>query len=306
MCMITTRIRIGVFLLLVTSTLYAQNNRSAVSVNGSDSNPCTTVSPCRSFATAMTKTNAGGEVIAIDSGGYGAFTISKSVSVIAAPGVHAAITVGSGDGIAVAGTDWEYVKIRGVAITLTTTDGRGIYATTFRSLTIENCSVYGGHDGIVIHGTGTGHTTIADTVVRAADNIGYDIDSTAALIRCRAQECSNVGLYVSNTATVSGIVSAVEFAAVRNIVGVSVYSTNFATLSLDRALITNNWNQGITTYGDPGPAPTGFLYITNSMVTGNTVGMQQTFNSTLGSMKNNMVIGNGTNTFGAITPLTGQ
>src|SRR5437870_9513770 len=71
--------------LLIASVSFAQNNRSAVSVNGSDANPCTTVSPCRSFGVALAHTNPDGEVIALDSGGYGAFTISQPVSVIGAP-----------------------------------------------------------------------------------------------------------------------------------------------------------------------------------------------------------------------------
>src|SRR5882672_2463978 len=82
---------------------HALNNRSAVSVNGSDANPCTTQAPCRSFGVALSNTVEFGEVIALDSAGYGPFTINQSVTVSGAPGVHAAITTTSGDGISVTG-----------------------------------------------------------------------------------------------------------------------------------------------------------------------------------------------------------
>ena len=64
----------------------AQNTRTAVSVSGNDMNSCTVPSPCRTFAKAITVTNSGGEIIALDSGGYGPFTIDRAVTVRPVPG----------------------------------------------------------------------------------------------------------------------------------------------------------------------------------------------------------------------------
>ena len=88
----------SLFAFLVAAVATAQNNRSAVAVSGNDLNPCTVASPCRSFAVALAHTVAGGEVIALESGGYGPFTVTQSVTVSGAPGVHAAITATSGNG----------------------------------------------------------------------------------------------------------------------------------------------------------------------------------------------------------------
>src|SRR6188768_3004004 len=41
--------------------------RTFVSTAGDDTNPCSATQPCRSFATAIANTTAGGEVLAIDS-----------------------------------------------------------------------------------------------------------------------------------------------------------------------------------------------------------------------------------------------
>ena len=57
--------------------------RTFVASNGVDTNPCTVTLPCRGFTAALLLTNAGGEIIVLDSAGYGSVTINKAVSIIA-------------------------------------------------------------------------------------------------------------------------------------------------------------------------------------------------------------------------------
>ncbi|MGH9902444.1 MAG: hypothetical protein ACRD68_11615, partial [Pyrinomonadaceae bacterium] len=52
----------------------AQATRTWVSGDGDDANPCSRTAPCKTFAGAISKTAAGGEINAIDSGGFGAIT----------------------------------------------------------------------------------------------------------------------------------------------------------------------------------------------------------------------------------------
>jgi len=61
----------------------ATAQRTFVASTGNDAAPCSLAQPCRGFARAITQTNAGGEVIVLDSAGYGPVTITKSVSLIA-------------------------------------------------------------------------------------------------------------------------------------------------------------------------------------------------------------------------------
>ncbi|RWC48926.1 MAG: right-handed parallel beta-helix repeat-containing protein, partial [Mesorhizobium sp.] len=56
----------------------AQATRTWVSGVGDDVNPCSRTAPCKTFAGAISKTAAGGEINCIDSGAYGAVTITKS------------------------------------------------------------------------------------------------------------------------------------------------------------------------------------------------------------------------------------
>ena len=62
---------------------------------------CSLSKPCRAFSEAISVTNPGGEVVVLDSAGYGPVTITQSVSIIAPAGVHAGVTVFTGDGVTV-------------------------------------------------------------------------------------------------------------------------------------------------------------------------------------------------------------
>src|SRR5829696_8719554 len=68
-----------VFTLLVSSAAQAQATRTWVSGVGDDVNPCSRTAPCKTFAGAISKTAAGGEIDALDPGGFGAVTITKSL-----------------------------------------------------------------------------------------------------------------------------------------------------------------------------------------------------------------------------------
>src|SRR5438128_7056911 len=125
--------------LLVCASLLAQNNRSAVSLTGNDAASCTVPEPCRTFDVAISKTNAGGEVIVLSSAGFGPFTINKSVSIISPPAYHAALAPTSGDAITV-NVDNALVILRG--LTLNGSLG-GVNGITFSgAATASNTRVY--------------------------------------------------------------------------------------------------------------------------------------------------------------------
>jgi len=59
----------------------AQASRTWVSGVGDDANPCSRTAPCKTFAGAISKTAAGGEIDALDPAGYGALTITKAITI---------------------------------------------------------------------------------------------------------------------------------------------------------------------------------------------------------------------------------
>src|SRR5438034_6795936 len=69
---------------------YAQATRTWVSGVGDDANPCSRTAPCKTFAGAISKTAAAGEINCLDPGGFGAVTITKAIT-IACEGVTAGV-----------------------------------------------------------------------------------------------------------------------------------------------------------------------------------------------------------------------
>lgn len=127
--------------------LGALPQRTFVRSDGSDTNPCSLTLPCRTFAFALAAVASGGEVLALDSAGYGAMTIAQPVSVIAPPGVHAGITVSGTTAVMISAAAGSRITLRGLAISQLTVGGTGVDNDTGTSLRIENCSV----DGFVLN-----------------------------------------------------------------------------------------------------------------------------------------------------------
>ena len=83
----------AVFALSLGVVAHAQQ-RTFVSSAGNDANACTTAAPCRTFQRGHDVVAAGGEVVALNSAGYGNIVINKSVTISGA-GAHASISSGA-------------------------------------------------------------------------------------------------------------------------------------------------------------------------------------------------------------------
>src|SRR5262245_32479614 len=70
-----------IFTLTVASLAQAQATRTWVSGVGDDVNPCSRTAPCKTYAGAISKTAAGGEISTLDPGGFGAVTITKNITI---------------------------------------------------------------------------------------------------------------------------------------------------------------------------------------------------------------------------------
>src|SRR5579885_2672924 len=94
----------ALLLLALAPTAFAQATRTWISGVGDDANPCSRTAPCKTWAGAISKTIAGGEIDALDPGGYGSLTITKAITIdggggvvaSALPGATPAITIEAG------------------------------------------------------------------------------------------------------------------------------------------------------------------------------------------------------------------
>jgi len=72
---------LAIFTLTVVSVAQAQATRTWVSGVGDDVNPCSRTAPCKTYAGAISKTAKDGEISTLDPGGFGAVTITKSITI---------------------------------------------------------------------------------------------------------------------------------------------------------------------------------------------------------------------------------
>jgi len=113
------------------------------SVNGNDGNDCNRLTPCRTFQVAHDKTLANGEITVLDPGGYGAVTITKTISIINDGVGEAGVLVSGGlIGITVNAGPFDRVSLRGLTVKgIGFGGGNGIRFNTGASLTIENSAI---------------------------------------------------------------------------------------------------------------------------------------------------------------------
>jgi hypothetical protein len=157
--------------LVWTAAEVAAAPRTFVSVNGNDTSPCSRALPCRSFSAAALVTDANGEIVALDSGGYGPVNVTVPVSIVAPKGVYAGITASSGNAITLNAGSGDVV-LKNLYLNAQGAD-LGIHAITVGHLYVEGCVINGFNDGILFDPTTTNaRLDVSDTVIRHAAVIG--------------------------------------------------------------------------------------------------------------------------------------
>src|SRR5829696_9007313 len=119
---------------------YSQATRTWVSGVGDDVNPCSRTAPCKTFAGAISKTAAGGEINCLDPGGFGAVSIIKSMT-IACPYTEGGALAG-GNGITwnmPATTDVGFM--RGLDVFGVSPPSNGVRFINNGTLHIEDCVI---------------------------------------------------------------------------------------------------------------------------------------------------------------------
>ena len=136
---------IAIFTLAFATMAQAQASRTWVSGVGDDVNPCSRTAPCKTFAGAISKTARHGEINALDDGGFGTVTITKSITLEGGghiAGILAAGTAGVIINITTAG-DPGNVILRNLDINGFDTGTFGIRILAAQRVVVDNCVIYG-------------------------------------------------------------------------------------------------------------------------------------------------------------------
>lgn len=131
--------------LLAAQPLFAQATRTWISGVGDDANPCSRTAPCKTWAGAISKTAAQGEINALDSGGFGAVTITKSIT-LSGDSTMAGVLVAATNGITINAGATDVVHLRNIVINgLGSIGGSlvGVRVLQAGLVTLENLQIFG-------------------------------------------------------------------------------------------------------------------------------------------------------------------
>ena len=298
---------IATFLLAFTSIAQAQATRTWVSGVGDDVNPCSRTAPCKTWAGAISKTAAGGEIDALDPGGYGALTITKSITVDGTTGAGWGSTLNSGG-------------VNGFVINDSLSATPNSAKVTLRNLSINGAGTTAGLNGIrFIAGK---ELVVENVTIDNQSQNGIDISLSAAVAgnqrafirNVSIMRVSGAGVRTANTAGGGAVNVTIENVRVSQsgngiasttsskvIVKDSTFSNNsqsgidFQTGSLggevDSCLIHSNGQNGIR-------AAAGSSRISNNYITNNSTAGVNLAGGSVASYNDNKIDGNGTDVLG--------
>src|SRR3954469_3094674 len=125
---------------LASAPAHAQATRTWVSGVGDDANPCSRTAPCKTFAGAISKTAAAGEINCLDPGGFGGVTVTKSMTISCEAGT-AGVLVSGTNAIIFNGAATDYLFLKGLDIEGLGTGINGISMLNGGFLHVEDCVI---------------------------------------------------------------------------------------------------------------------------------------------------------------------
>ena len=279
----------------------AQATRTWVSGVGDDVNPCSRTAPCKTFAGAISKTAAGGEISVLDPGGYGAVTITKGIT-INGEGTLASVLNASTNGIIVniAQPTTATVYLHNLSINGAQTGLDGIRVLSGSTVVVENCWIYGNTgDGIDVAATAAINLKVNNTTIEDMSGDCVKMSTTsgqvvASIDNSRLQNCTNGLTAITNVR-----------ASVRNTImshgTIGVQTTgNDSQVNLDDVFVS--FFQTALKSNNAGVASR--IRVSDSAITQNATALDTSLGGFIDSFQGNSLMGNTTN--GAFSSTTAK
>ncbi len=297
---------VGMLALIVTQAgmAHAQATRTWISGVGDDANPCSRTAPCKTFAGAISKTAAGGIINCLDPGGFGAVTITKSIT-FNCTATLGSILVSGTSGIVINAGATDVITLRGLDIVGAGPPGNtGIIGVSFLNggvLHIENCKISGftsgSAAGVLFQPAGSARLFISDSQIN--DNgtgstggglVVRPVSGAFAKVTVRHSEFSGNTAGVVADGSGGGFAShiqAVDTVSAGNTgAGFTATGTN-TSLFLDRVSSVHNGAAGVLVNGSTAQA-----LITNSTIADNALGVSITGGATAFTYATSQINGN--------------
>jgi hypothetical protein len=275
---------------------HAQATRTWVSGVGDDVNPCSRTAPCKTFAGAISKTAAGGEIDALDPGGYGTLTVTKSITIDGGAGQVGSVLASGTNGIVVAAGANDVVTLRNLTINGTgssvTPGVNGVRWLSGKVLHIENCHIFGfATNGIDIVKSDGGTAFVRNTTVADNAQFGIAVQSsvlvTSVSVSGSSFDSSSYGVVAGSFSKITVTNSSATGNSGAGFVASN--ATGTAELDVSNSMADNN-GAGVQAGGNGGVAT---VRASSVSMFGNSIGFNIGPGGTLKSFGNNANINGG-------------
>ena len=275
---------VALVLFVLTSGLaFGQATRTWVSGVGDDANPCSRTAPCKTWAGAISKTAPGGEIDALDPGGFGAVTITKALTLDGGGGqVASTLVTGSVNGIVVAAGASDTVVIRNLRINGVNGGStlNGIRMISGKLLQVENCFIFGfGNNGIDISLSASGQVSVQNTTSSGNTQVGLRAVTTSGTVQVSIHESNFIGNGFGVWADSNSKVDITHSRAANNAaIGFISQATaaGASTMDVDSSFTVNN-GVGLQSGGSVGPSN---LFVSRTFIADNGTGVVNGANGT--------------------------
>jgi hypothetical protein len=259
----------------MTTAAQAQATRTWVSGVGDDANPCSRTAPCKTFAGAISKTAAGGEIDALDPGGFGTLTITKAITIDGGGGQVASVLASATIGFNInAGTNdavtLRNLRINGAGTTLGT---KGINILNAGWVRVQNCVIENFSQlGIDAENSARTFLDVTDSIIQN-NTTGGILSSTAATTggrnRVSIKNTQMLGNGYGVRAALNSRIQVTDsfISSSTGTVGGAIADGTSANLSITDSTVSNNAGTGVHAMNS------GIIRITNVTVTQNANGL---------------------------------
>jgi Right handed beta helix region len=297
------------FTLALSALAQAQATRTWVSGVGDDVNPCSRTAPCKTYAGAISKTARDGEISTLDPGGFGAVTITKSITINGGGQGqgYGSILASATTGVIINITDpadlrktvrLNWLDINGAPSSSPGLSGVRILAASVVHVentiidSFRSASAGFGH-GIHVNATAFTEVYVRNTTIRNCLNAGIRVENSANQVllgvfnskisknAIGVDLVSRTGATIANCEFTANATAGIKADETENVIGVAV-NVEGCVISFSQTGIAVGANQADAR-------------LSNNFITQNTTGIGITGTGRVFSSGNNRVIGNGTN-----------
>jgi hypothetical protein len=276
------------FILALSIAAQAQASRTWVSGVGDDLNPCSRTAPCKTWAGAFSKTAINGEIDALDPGGYGTLTITKSITIEGTQGAGFGSTVASGT--------------TGFTINIAVTANDPLRTVRLRNLSINGTGLSGtvgtrtGVNGVRVISTSAANTIvyIENSVITDFSNRGISFEATSGgklfVTDTAVRNCGSSAVVIFPASGSTQISATLDNVRLLGNVSSGLVADNGSRVSISNSVVGGNLN-GVVAEASAG---TSELNVHNCLINHNTTGVLSGPGSVVVRLSDNSVQNNAT------------